>query len=157
MSIRKLFVPRNALAATIDELSQRGQARTERVALWLAGAGNAEIKVAEIYVPQYSASPDYFEIPRPAMAKLLQHLGDRGFMIGAQLHTHPLEAFHSRADDKWAIVRHVGALSIVLPHFAKTVTSDNFITLAKFFTLSAQNQWLEIPPRELNRYVEVVL
>jgi len=36
-------------------------------------------------------------------------------MVAAQVHSHPDEAFHSKGDDEWAIVRHEGALSIVVP------------------------------------------
>ena len=66
-------------------------------------------------------------------------------MIAAQVHTHPFEAFHSEADDRWAIVRHVGAVSLVVPYFATTTTPDNFLDQIALFSLDANNQWIEVP------------
>ena len=54
----------------------------------------------------------------------------------AQVHSHPGEAFHSPADDRWAIPRQVGALSIVLPFFAAGISEETFFEQAAVFTLS---------------------
>jgi hypothetical protein len=35
----------------------------------------------------------------------------------ARIHSHPGEAFHSRADDANPALSHVGALSVVVPYF----------------------------------------
>jgi hypothetical protein len=68
-------------------------------------------------------------------------LRDRDLMVAAQVHTHPHEAFHSAADDRWAIVRHVGALSLVLPDFAQKTSIDSFLNEAAVFRLSDRNEW----------------
>jgi hypothetical protein len=65
-------------------------------------------------------------------------------MLVAQMHTHPLEAFHSPADDRWAILRHLNAYSIVLPWFASTTSLNNFKTNAATFVLNHSNNWIEI-------------
>ena len=156
MTTRRVIVQRQLLADTLRELGKGGWSRTERVALWLAQRGDAAVSVREMYVPKYEAAKDYFHIGRPAMAKLMEHLRDRHLMIGAQLHTHPAEAFHSLADDRWAIVRHAGALSVVIPEFARFTTPLNFLVQAKVFSLSVTNEWLEIPRPELHHHLEIV-
>lgn len=156
MTIHRVVVQQDVLAQTVDELRQGGRARTERVSLWLGEKTEGRVLIREHYAPQYQAASDYFHIGRAAMARLMKHLRAReGLMIGAQLHTHPEAAFHSAADDKWAIVRHVGALSIVLPEFGRYTTPDTFIAEAKVFALSARNEWIEIGESHLHHYLEI--
>ena len=134
------------LIETITELQHGGPPRTEHVALWLAKRTDPQITVRELFVPEQEAAAGYFHIPRLAMGHLMVYLRERGLMIAAQLHTHPQDAFHSPADDRWAIVRHVGALSIVLPAFGLTTTPKNFRAEAKFFMLDRSNHWMEVGP-----------
>jgi hypothetical protein len=155
MKTRPVVVARHVVAETIEELRQGGHARTERFVLWLARKTDSHLLIHEFYVPQYEASSDYFHIGRPAMARLMEHLRTRELMIGAQLHTHPQEAFHSLADDRWAIVRHVGALSIVLPDFGRTITVENLFSEGKVFTLSPSNNWAEIPRHDLHNHLRI--
>lgn len=155
MKIRPVIVAQHIVAETIEQLRQGGHARTERFVLWLARKTDSSVLVHEPYVPQYEASSDYFHIGRPAMARLMEHLRIRELMIGAQLHTHPEEAFHSSADDRWAIVRHVGALSVVLPDFGRTTTVKNFLSEAKVFALSPRNKWTEVHEHERRSHLEI--
>lgn len=151
-----IIVNRRVVADTIAELRQRGAATTERFALWLGKRAASLVTIAELYVPRYEAASDYFHVDRQEMARLMIHLRERGLMIGAQLHTHPAEAFHSLADDRWAIVRHVGALSIVLPEFGRWTTPQNFFVHAKLFSLSVRNNWTEIPQQHSKHFLEVI-
>ncbi len=155
LKIRPVIVAQHIVAETIKQLRQGGHAQTERVALWLARKTDSHVLVHESYEPQYDALSDHFHIGRPAMARLMEHLRIRELMIGAQLHTHPEEAFHSLADDRWAIVRHVGALSIVLPDFGRTTTVENFFSEAKVFVMTPRNKWTEIPERDLHSRLEI--
>ena len=41
-------------------------------------------------------------------------------VIGAQVHSHPVEAFHSEIDDTYPIATLDGSLSIVLPSFGRS-------------------------------------
>lgn len=150
-----VVVLRTVLKETLQELAKRGWRRTERVALWLARRRETSVAVQELYVPQYRASSDYFHIPPVSMAKLMEHLRNERLMIGAQLHTHPLEAFHSAADDRWAIIRHAGALSIVIPDFGRFATAENFLDLAKVFQLSPRNEWVEVARSNLPNVLEI--
>ena len=67
--------------------------------------------IVEAYVPEQEAEVDYFHIPPSGMMALMAHLRERRLGLAAQVHSHPARAFHSLADDKWAIVRHEGAMS----------------------------------------------
>lgn len=134
------------LADTIERLRVGGQQRHERVALWLAAAIPANGgRVSEIYEPEQVTERDYFHLPPASLKSLMARLRAGRLRVAAQIHTHPKEAFHSDADARWAIVRHVGALSLVLPRFAATTTLENFLEEVKIYELSEAGEWTLIP------------
>jgi hypothetical protein len=91
------------------------------------------------------------------MAALFELLRSTGFYIAAQVHSHPNNAFHSKADDKWAIIRHENALSFVIPFFGAGLTIESFVQKVAVFRLAPNNDWVAVPNSEKNRYYEVVV
>jgi|SRR5580658_5028733 hypothetical protein len=135
---------------TISALRARGALGIECVVLWLGKrSGDAEIRIAETYIPDQIAARDYFEIPAPAMRDLMRHLRGTRQILACQVHSHPFNAFHSTADDEWAIVRHEGALSIVVPRFASEVRASTFSRDAAFFRLDQGDVWRSLSQAEL--------
>lgn len=128
---------------TIAKLQMGGRRNEERAVLWLARhtTGN----VLEVYEPEQITDIDYFRLPPSSMQALLGYLRMRRLCIAAQVHTHPGRAFHSKADNEWAFVRHEGALSLVLPRFASTTTTGNFLQQVMTYQLSPANTWDWIP------------
>src|SRR5260221_4880102 len=116
----------------------------EKVILWLGQKVNDNYLVQEIFTPIQETEEDYFHIPEVGMDQLMARLGNSRRMIVAQVHTHPFEAFHSKADDKWAIVRHAGAYSLVLPFFCSTTNVDTFIYNVASFVLTPTNRWKSV-------------
>lgn len=152
-----ILVPTSVVEHTLAFLRESGADRSaEGVALWLGQRLDDGITVTEAYIPGQIAAEDYFRIPPDSMAALLRHLGEKRKFIAAQVHSHPREAFHSYADDTWAIVRHVGALSIVVPEFARSVSTNDFIAKTASFRLSRDNTWDLVPPSELRRILRIV-
>lgn len=142
----KLECPRNLIDSTIRYLQTAGHAEKECVVFWLTpSARSAPFRVAEVFRPEQEARADQFWIPPHAMTALMKYLRDNKLKLSAQVHSHPEEAFHSTADDRWAVIRHAGALSIVIPDFSSHTTPDNFCAEAKFFQLSPNDQWLGVP------------
>lgn len=138
---------------TVNLLRRAG--RRECVLLWLGRRENGVQHIIDVYRPLQNGTIDYFKIPRRGMAALMERLRTQGLYVVSQVHTHPCEAFHSPTDDKWAIVRHNGALSIVLPYFAKSTTVDNFLEQAAVYQLDASNIWNEVPPEEVSRRLRI--
>lgn len=138
----QLVIARTELEQSIQMLRAGGARGEERMVAWLGkdlltGAG----RVREVYEPEQLCKMDRFYIPPASMTALMGTLGRTRSKILAQLHTHPHEAFHSEADDVWAIIRHRGALSLVLPHFAQATTADNFLDQVKTYEFSADAHW----------------
>ncbi|MCV0398179.1 MAG: Mov34/MPN/PAD-1 family protein [Rhizobiaceae bacterium] len=136
----RMKVGRDVVAATIERLQDGGRIGHERAVLWLGrGAGRIE----ELYEPRQRTRADQFYFDGPSMQLLFGHLRGKRLRVLAQVHSHPGRAFHSEADDDWAIIRHAGALSLVLPRFAQEATVDNFLDLAATYVLSTGNHWEE--------------
>lgn len=149
-------INKSLILETLTELQNGGKSNCERVVLWLGPQDAQPCKVVEVYVPEQYAESDYFRIPRESIAKLIRRLRKTNQYIVAQVHSHPHEAFHSYADDRWAIVRHVGALSLVLPYFASQTTINSFITDLALFELSAENKWSEVNTGSVGNYFSII-
>lgn len=145
------------IARTLALLKEAGERHVECVVLWLANKRNGVFNVESVYRPQHVADFDYFHIPQDSVSELLTYLRRNRLMVAAQVHTHPGCAFHSQADDTWAIIRHIGGLSLVLPNFASTTSPDNFVRNSSVFRLSERNHWDEIPTKEVALYYKVTL
>lgn len=142
----RLSISTGLLQETIDRLQVGGRRQEERAVLWLARqTAQVPVPVAEVYEPEQITDVDYFRLPPAGMKALNAHLRTRHLRVAAQVHTHPGRAYHSKVDDEWAFVRHEGALSLVLPHFASTTTPRNFLQHVMTYRLSAKNTWELVP------------
>jgi proteasome lid subunit RPN8/RPN11 len=136
---------------TLSALREAGARDCECVMLWLGQPGRDKIEVMKAYRPTQNARADMFHIPRSGMSALYEELRRHRLMVAAQVHSHPGEAFHSEADDKWAIVRHQGALSLVVPKFALVTTVSSFLEDTKVYQFSSGARWTEVPRPELEQ------
>jgi biotin carboxylase len=154
MSLIKL--KHDQIDVSLAHFRRAARRRSECVVLFLGRRVGATIEVVDVVRPQQEAGLDFFHIPPQAMRRLFNKLRKNRLMVAAQAHTHPARAFHSEADDHWAIIRHHGALSIVLPYFAKATTCDSFVSDIALFKYSEANQWEEVPPKQIPLHLEVI-
>lgn len=136
----RIKVGRDVVAATIARLQDGGRICHERAVLWL---GKGAQRIDELYEPRQRTRADQFYFDGQSMQMLFAHLREKRLRVLAQVHSHPGRAYHSDADNEWAVVRHAGALSLVLPRFAQDATIDNFLSLAATYVLSTSNDWEE--------------
>lgn len=130
------------LSTTIAILRRGGERREERAVLWLStGILRTPATVVEVYEPDQIAEFDHFRLAPASMRTLMKHLRSTRRRIVAQVHSHPKRAFHSDVDAEWAIVKHVGALSLVLPRFAATTTTENFLEEVMTYEYTAAGDW----------------
>ncbi len=151
----KLQVTPRGLQGTLDYLQRSGQQGNEGVVLWLGPRTSPFAQITHVYQPLHHAAADFFHIPKEGMTALLEYLDQHSVGVLAQVHTHPADAFHSAADNKWALVRHLGALSLVLPYFARGVRATTFLSQAATYQLDSRNRWVQVRPDELNLHLEV--
>ena len=151
-----VIVRKQIVQDTLGELQTAGRRRSECVILWLGQRDFQGITVARMWKPEQEADRGYFLIPEKSVDRLMAELRKERLMIAAQVHTHPKLAFHSAADDKWAIVRHVGALSLVVPHYALRTNAVNFVQRTAAFCLNAENEWLQAPQENIQDFYKIV-
>src|SRR5882672_4350009 len=118
----RILCPGSVVEATLTNLHETGSSRRECVMLWLGRREGVQVQIVDAYRPLQTSKADMFHINGAGIAALHQELRRQRVMVAAQVHSHPMEAYHSRADDEWAIVRHEGALSLVVPNFASNTT-----------------------------------
>lgn len=152
--LRPLTIAPGTVETTLNLLEEYGRRRCECVVLWLGRRCGSGIHVTEAYRPIQEVRSHMFRITPAGMDELQSRLRAGRLMVAAQVHTHPEEAFHSEADDRWAIIRHEGALSLVLPWFAQRTTEASFFLDAKVYALSSSNEWYELPIREVERCLQ---
>jgi hypothetical protein len=148
-------VPFELVNQTLVQLQAVGRRHSEHVLFWLGKRQNGLICIQKIWTPEQQAGRAFFEIPEHSMQALFDELRRNRLIVAAQIHTHPHEVFHSWADDTWAIVRHAGALSLVLPYFALETRSDSFVKDAAVFVLSPANEWIEAAPKDVKRLYQI--
>jgi hypothetical protein len=152
-----LNISAELVSETIAQLQLVGRTGSEHVLLWLGRRKGENVLVERLWVPEQQAGSDFFEIPERSMEQLFEELRKFRFLVAAQVHTHPREAFHSYADDRWAIVRHVGALSLVVPYFALQTNFESFVKDTAVFVLSGGNKWMEVPLQKREDFYKISL
>ena len=153
--MRQTEVSSDSVEHTLRHLQEAGRRGTECVVLWFGRQEDAVVRIQQVYRPAQMARTDMFRVPPDSMKAVLSEISSKRLMIAAQVHSHPFEAFHSKADDAWAIVRHVGALSLVVPYFAFKTSLVNFMEDAKLFRLAPENRWREVPRGEIGQWLAI--
>ena len=109
-----------------EHLRQSGREGLEGVAL-LAGppepVGSRTALLNTVILPQQVAHRSVLgvavEILPEEAARLAIELALRGLVLFMKFHSHPREAYHSHVDDQNMLMRFAGAVSVVVPDFAR--------------------------------------
>ena len=150
------LVPQAVLDATHHALRAAGDERLEGVVLWIGKCHTAsaiEI-VTELVPPQIAyRSQDgvAVQIPDDVIAEIIATL-PVGFAVVARVHSHPNAAYHSRTDDHNAVLSHRGAVSIVVPHFARDPVHLDRCSVNE---RDAEHRWRELSADETLRRFQV--
>lgn len=148
-------VPSVVVSDTIEYLRRAGRAGRELVVAWHGKRAAASITVTRLSIPRQVGTRNSFRVSDDGMRRLRAELAAAGELIAAQIHAHPGEAFHSIADDRGALVGHLGALSIVLPDFAAQCSVANFAALAAVFELHGTGRWQEVPHASFDETLQI--
>lgn len=148
--------PRGAIEQTLLHLKDAGARSQECVVLWLGKREGEATHITSCYRPLQRAKMDQFHIPPEGMAALQGVMRSERLMVAAQVHSHPNLAFHSKADDTWAIVRHEGALSLVVPRFAVDTFPGNFMQQTKTYRFSGRASWDEVTSEQMATCLRIV-
>jgi len=147
-------VPRAVLLATAEALRHESAGVRESVALWQGRVLSESIaEVTKLHVPRQIAGPLHFNVPLDERLRLVRAVSSEDEFILIQLHTHPRRAFHSDVDDRLAITKHTGAISIVVADFGTRWNGD--LLQSSVNRNLGGGRWVELSPNEVAQLFEV--
>lgn len=147
---RRYFIPEALVRRTWAFLREHGAHRQEGMALWGGRTDGDPILVTKLVVPAQTAvrTAAGVCVAMAEQAKLgLRSQLRRGEHLVIRVHSHPGRAFHSRTDDENLVISHDGAISIVVPSFARDMRDD--LTGAAVYEYAATRGWSRLTPRDL--------
>lgn len=92
------------------------------------------------------------EVPREAITEMISLLPS-GMSVLARLHTHGTDAYHSPMDDENMLIAHQGAISIVIPFFAREPID---LGRCSVNMLEHTRGWVELGTDEVVRRFQVI-
>lgn len=123
-AVTSLHIPHTVLVPTLRFLAQKGRAGHEGFVVW--GGRHLDERTLEFtscYVPAQTAHKTadglLVVVDGEALFKMNRAFYLRGEIAAGQVHTHPTDAYHSSTDDHFPLVTLRGALSLVIPDFAR--------------------------------------
>lgn len=119
-----IFLPQYIWEETLSSLSKYRAKKSECLVFWggIVGA-SGEVVITSLLRPNHTYQGWRVQLTSSEMKNLLRALRNRDEKLMVQIHSHPGEAFHSPGDDDLATSFHNGFLSIVVPNFAKNISS----------------------------------
>ena len=145
-SITRISVDRTEIKRMLRTMQQFGAHGWEVLFLWLGEVDETDgvATVTDVRAPQQSPITSengvgYF-VGSETLFHLNRELSESGLRLIAQVHSHPQEAYHSDADDRYAIVTAEGGYSFVVPFFGHVPPDP---TLWAFYRL-IDGVWTEL-------------
>lgn len=143
LTIKNFVIPRSILQETIEFLRQVGSEGFEGFVLWggEASADSFFFKTSIIPTQRAILTPNglLVTVEGEALFEVNKALHDQGQVLAAQVHSHPSDAYHSSTDDQFPMVTLMGALSIVIPDFARYAPQD--LDDWAWYRLSKKGHW----------------
>lgn len=150
------LVPQSVLDDSTTFLRTRGRELYEGTALWIGKPMGEDFEVIRLFVPDQIATSDSdgasVELTPHAHYTLTDNLLDNELFC-ARIHAHPRNAYHSATDDANPILTHDGALSIVVPYFAREPIR---LDRCAVYIYERPYGWLQLPPAAIRTTFEVV-
>jgi hypothetical protein len=111
------------VGATEKALRKAGGKGFEAFVFWSGMADGGVFEVLTAHVPEQTAYRTRnglsVRVEGEALHRLNVWLYENGELLGAQVHAHPTDAYHSNTDDSFPIVTALGGLSLVVPDFCR--------------------------------------
>ncbi len=154
-SVHHISINPGVIETTLGVLQRFGVEECEGLVLWIGEVAQGHARVTKAVVPDQrpiksEEGVGYF-VDGQALFDLNRKLADTGMRLIAQVHSHPGEAYHSEADDRYAIVTAEGGLSLVVPDFGRASADP---TSWAVYRLS-NGGWLELDAAQVRSLLSV--
>ncbi|HMI99011.1 MAG TPA: hypothetical protein VK488_04165 [Gaiellaceae bacterium] len=121
--VEAFSVPEGVIAKTERSLRRAGRDGYELFVLWSGTHNGSSFRVETAHVPEQTSYRRKgglcVRVEGEALHKLNVWLFEHKETLGAQVHAHPTDAYHSGTDDTFPIVTTLGGLSLVVPDFCR--------------------------------------
>jgi hypothetical protein len=144
LDVSTFVIPRALVNSSVEFLREVGLTGAEAFVVWTGKLESADRLVfAHVVAPKQRAMTTdkglLVTVTGEALFEINKAAHELGEMLAAQIHTHPTSAYHSGTDDHYPLVTLLGALSIVIPDFAKHAPND--IDLWAWYRLASYGRW----------------
>lgn len=151
----QVTISAEVVATTLEVLQEYGSHGLEGLVLWLGHVAEGTASVSRVLVPDQNpvSSEDgvgYF-VEGATLFRLNRALAASGLRLIAQVHSHPTHAYHSEADDRYAIVTAEGGLSLVVPNFGRAPFSPSSWAVYRL----SSGGWKHIPGSDAARLLRI--
>lgn len=147
--VKKVCIAEDLVVRTVKALQTFGRTGCEGLVLWMGSVSGSEARVADAWVPPQtpirSDSGIGYMVSKETLTEISRECRRSGLGLVAQVHSHPRRAYHSDADDRYAVVTTNGGFSLVVPNFGN---SPARISAWAVYRLNGQD-WIELTAREV--------
>jgi len=154
--VDRIIVPGQAVDLVLDHLRLLGNRGFEGVGFWVGQVRNREAVVEAAFIPRQTTGETdtglVVVIEGDELFRMNVILHKHGWVLVAQVHSHPGEAYHSETDDDLAVVSQVGGLSIVIPDFARRGFT---LEEAAVYRRVPGNTWVELSPVQAKLLIDI--
>jgi hypothetical protein len=155
--VSRFTVTKDVIAATIEVLAEAGRRGYEAFVLWGAvprpdGSMHICSAVRPAQHAQKTRDGLLVTVAGEALFSVNKLLYERGETLAGQVHSHPGRAFHSTTDDAFPLVTLRGALSVVVPNFARARRAGTRGWV--WYRLVGVGDWVQVDPADLVEVVE---
>ena len=152
-TLERFVLERDMIERSQQFLRERGLEGLEAVVLWLGRplderTGHAFVELIPHQVAYRGQDGEvWVEVPPESISEVIGLLPADLFVL-IRVHSHPSKAYHSPVDDRNMLISHQGAISIVVPDFAR----GNFdLSRCSVNRLDHARGWVELSVREVEQ------
>ncbi len=143
VGVNAFVVPASFVEETLLVLRRAGRLGSEAFVVWGGVVESGTVRFTSCITPvQHPAATPrglLVSVTGKALFDVNQALYRRGELLAGQIHSHPTDAFHSSTDDHFPLATTLGALSIVVPDFARDGTGS--LPRWAFYRLAGTGLW----------------
>jgi len=136
-------------------LQEAGKSGLEGFVLWLGTIDESKCNIVQTLIPKQKGvqSPFgvYVTVENYELHKINLFLFENKLRLIAQVHSHPVEAYHSTTDDQFPIATELGSLSIVVPYFASQPFSLMECAIYRLYS----EGWIAVSDKDTEKLIEI--
>lgn len=128
--VREFRIDTDRMLQTLEVLRDAGRRGFEAFVVWggRVSVDGQQLVFDSVITPAQTAHKTtrglLVTVDGKALFDVNRTLYGRGELLAAQIHSHPADAYHSDTDDHNPLVTLTGALSLVIPDFARRAPDD---------------------------------